>query len=103
APTMRLALSAPDDHSVDPRVVLGALRTACELEGVAVREHAAVARIELDGAGKRVDGVRLADGERVSAAAVVLAAGPRSGGLPRLPAAAGLPGGSVKGPILRLL
>jgi glycine oxidase len=102
APTMRLALAAPDDHSVDPRVALGALRTACELEGVAVREHAAVARIELDGAGKRVDGVSLADGERVSAAAVVLAAGPWSGELAGLPADAGLPVRPVKGQILRL-
>src|SRR5580692_10272004 len=29
APTVRLALEAPDDHSVDPRQVLGALRRAC--------------------------------------------------------------------------
>ncbi len=33
APTVRLALEAPDDHSVDPRLVLAALRRACELRG----------------------------------------------------------------------
>ena len=53
APTMRLALEAPEDHSVDPRLVLGALRRACEAAGVAVREHSPVARVELDGAGTR--------------------------------------------------
>ena len=43
APTVRLALEAPDDHSVDPRLVLAALRRACERSGVQVREHAPVA------------------------------------------------------------
>ena len=33
APTVRLALEAPDDHSVDPRLVLAALRRACERSG----------------------------------------------------------------------
>jgi glycine oxidase len=102
APTMRLALSAPDDHSVDPRVALRALRRACELEGVAVREHAAVAGIELDGGRKRVNGASLQDGERLSAGAVVLAAGPWSGELGGLPGDARLPVRPVKGQILRL-
>ena len=44
APTVRLALEAPDDHSVDPRLVLAALRAACESAGVQLREHAPVAR-----------------------------------------------------------
>jgi glycine oxidase len=102
APTMRLALSAPDDHSVDPRVVLAALHRACELEGVVVREHSAVAWIELDGAGRRATGVSLLDGERLSAGAVVLAAGPWSGELAGLPDGARLPVRPVKGQILRL-
>jgi glycine oxidase len=59
APTVRLALEAPDDHSVDPRLVLAALRTACESAGVQLREHAPVARIEVDAAGQRVTGVTL--------------------------------------------
>src|SRR5207302_1334582 len=57
APTVRLALEAPDDHSVDPRLVLGALHGACESAGVEVREHAPVARIESDGAAGRVTGL----------------------------------------------
>jgi glycine oxidase len=69
APTVRLALEAPDDHSVDPRLVLAALRIACESAGVQLREHVSVARIEVDAAGQRVTGVTLgrtgegADGE----------------------------------------
>ena len=33
APTTRLGLEAPEDHSVDPRLVLVALRRACERSG----------------------------------------------------------------------
>jgi glycine oxidase len=98
APTVRLALEAPDDHSVDPRLVLAALRRACESSGVRLREHAHVARVEL--ASGRIAGVSLQDGERMSAAQVVLAAGPWSehiGGLP-----VGVPVRPVKGQILRL-
>ena len=40
APTVRLALEAPDDHSVDPRLVLLALRDACERAGVEIIDHA---------------------------------------------------------------
>jgi glycine oxidase len=61
APTVRLALEAPDDHSVDPRLVLAALRAACQSAGVRLREHAPVARIESDAAGERVAGVTLGD------------------------------------------
>ena len=43
APSVRLALEIPDDHSVDPRLVLVALRRACQLAGVRLREHAPVA------------------------------------------------------------
>jgi glycine oxidase len=102
APTVRLALAAPDDRSVDPRVVLAALRGACESEGVRLREHAPVARVELDGAGRRATGVRLEDGERVGAGALVLAAGPWSGELAGLPEGARMPVRPVKGQILRL-
>ena len=102
APTVRLALEAPDDHSVDPRLVLVALRQACELGGVQLREHAPVARVELDGAGARAIGVRLHDGERVAAGKVVLAAGPWSE-RDRGPARrARVPVRPVKGQLLRL-
>jgi len=102
APTVRLALEAPDDHSVDPRVVMGVLRKACEQAGVQLCEHAPVARVELDSAGERVTGVTLHTGERVPAGHVVLAAGPWSEQIEGLPAGAGVPVRPVKGQILRL-
>jgi glycine oxidase len=102
APTLRLAFSAPDDHSVDPRLVLAALRRAGVAGGVELREHAPVAGVELDGGGERVTGVRLEDGERVSASSVVLAAGAWTSQLEGLPAHARVPVRPVKGQILRL-
>jgi len=102
APTLRLALAAPDDHSVDPRLVLAALLAACRVAGVSVREHAPVARVELDGHGERVTGVKLEGGERLSAERVVLAAGPWSDAIGGLPPAARVPVRPVKGQILRL-
>jgi glycine oxidase len=42
APTVRLALSVPDDHAVDPREVLRALARRAEQAGVDVREGSAV-------------------------------------------------------------
>ncbi len=102
APTLRLALEVPEDHSVDPRLVLVALRQACESAGVIVREHSQVARIELDGAGRRATGVALQGGERVMADKVVLAAGPWSGAVDGLPSCARVPVRPVKGQLLRL-
>jgi glycine oxidase len=102
AATVRLALEAPDDDSVDPRRVLAALRRACELAGVQLREHAPVARIETAGAPTRVSGVTLVDGSRVSAARLVLAAGAWSSEIDGLPAHARVAVRPVKGQILRL-
>jgi glycine oxidase len=102
APTLRLALEAPDDHSVDPRLVLAALRGACESEGVRLREHAPVERLDLDGGGERATGVTLRDGERVRGGQVVLAAGAWSEQIEGLPAHAGVRVRPVKGQILRL-
>jgi glycine oxidase len=100
APTLRLALEAPEDHSVDPRLTLAALRRACELAGVRLRERAPVARVEQrDGA---VHGVALADGEQVAAGSVVLATGAWTGSIDGLPASARIPVRPVKGQILRL-
>ena len=113
APTIRLALHAPEDHSVDPRLVLAALRRACELEGVLVREHSPVAHVEHDSDaatdghgpphedGGRVTGVRLKDGELMAAGQVVLAAGAWTADV-GLPAGASIPVRPVKGQILRL-
>ncbi len=132
APTMRLALEAPEDHSVDPRLVLAALRRACVRSGVQIREQASVARVEVEGRGANglgvraltaadhrdlsapdrsggadgsegaVTGVVLTTGERVSAGRVVLAAGAWSGEIGGLPAHARVPVRPVKGQILRL-
>jgi glycine oxidase len=102
APTMRLALEAPEDHSVDPRRVLVALRRACERAGVTLREHAPVRGVELDDSGARVTGVALEDGELVPAHHLVIAAGAWSGALGGLPPQAGVPVRPVKGQILRL-
>jgi len=102
APTVRLALEAPDDHSVDPRLVMQALRRACDAIGVDTREHSPVARVELDRACERVTGVALTSGERLSAGHVVLAAGPWTEGIDGLPAGARIPVRPVKGQILRL-
>jgi glycine oxidase len=102
APTLRLALEVADDHSIDPRAVLAALRQACVAEGVVLREHAPVRSVELDDDGGRVTGVVLEDGERVAAPEVVLAAGPWSGAIGGLPDHARVPVRPVKGQILRL-
>jgi glycine oxidase len=102
APTVRLAVAAPDDRAVDPRVVLAALRSACELAGVRLLEGAAVARVGLDTAERRVTGVALEDGEVLDCGALVLATGPWSGELPGLPVDARVPVRPVKGQILRL-
>jgi glycine oxidase len=62
APTVRLALHAPDDHSVDPRRVLLALARACEQAGVNVRRQTQMRGLDVDSEGERVCGVRV--GER---------------------------------------
>jgi glycine oxidase len=100
APALRMALEVPDDHAVDPRRVLAALRRACEADGVAVREGRPVTAVELHG--ERVTGVTVAGGERLAAGAVVLAAGPWSGDVAGLPPRARVPVRPVKGQILSL-
>ena len=66
APTVRLALEAPDDHSVDPRRVLAALRRACEIGRGAAARARAVRGSSSDGARRaRGGGGRCAGGERI--------------------------------------
>jgi glycine oxidase len=102
APAVRLALEAPDDHSVDPRSVLDALSAACRAAGVVVREHTPVARIETLAGGERVAGALLRDGERVVAERVAIAAGAWSGELEGIPAGTRVPVRPVRGQLLRL-
>jgi glycine oxidase len=104
APTVRRALECPEDHSVDPREVLSALRLACERAGVGIREGTPVASFLSDRHGTRVTGLVASDGERVGAGTVVLAAGAWSEQLAASlsPMAAPVPVRPVKGQILRL-
>jgi len=104
-PTVRLALEAPEDHSVDPRRLLAALRGACEATGVRLREHARALSIDIDAAGERVTGVTLSceqGVERLAAPRVLLAAGAWAGQIEGLPAHARVPVRPVKGQLLRL-
>jgi glycine oxidase len=90
-PDVRGGLSVPGDLAVDNRVLLAALRAAADRAGVRFVE-----------AGARTvdaDGVELADGRRVPADAVLVAAGAHSAALH--PALDGLVR-PVKGEILRL-
>jgi glycine oxidase len=83
-PELRWALRFPGDHQVDNRELARALCVAAKRAGADVRTGAAVDRLAWSGG--RLAGVELADGERVEADAVVLAAGCWAGrllGLPR--------------------
>jgi glycine oxidase len=100
APALRLALDVPDDHAIDPRILIGAFAAAVARAGGEVREHAPVAALDLiDG---RVGGVRLADGTAIAARDVVIAAGTWSDQIDGIPPAARAPVRPVKGQILRL-
>jgi glycine oxidase len=99
APTFRLALEIPDDHAIDPRSLTGALAGAVENAGGELRERTSVTEVSVsDG---RVLGV-VADGERVAAKHVVIAAGCWSGALRGVPDHARVPIHPVKGQILEL-
>jgi len=100
APTLRLALEIPDDHAIDPRKLTAALADALTAAGGELRLGATVASVET--AGERATGARLADGERVAAEQVVVAAGPWSSSLDGIPPGAAVPVHPVKGQILRL-
>ena len=102
APNLRLALEIPDDHSVDPREVLAALRQAAATAGVRVREGTAVSGLWLARAEDRVQGVELGDGERVVADQVVVASGAWTGALEGIPEALRVPVRPLKGQTLRL-
>ncbi len=100
APTVRLALHAPDDHSVDPRLVTAALADAARGAGAVLRPREEVAEMLADGPG--VTGLRLASGERLAGTDTVLAMGAWAGEVPGLPASARVPVRPVKGQLLRL-
>ncbi|HET9903219.1 MAG TPA: glycine oxidase ThiO [Xanthobacteraceae bacterium] len=72
-PRLAGAVASPEDHQVENRKLVAALRLAAERAGVALAERTEVARIAT--AGPRATGVVLSDGTAVAADAVVLAAG----------------------------
>ena len=94
APTVRLALDVPGDHSVDPRRLVAALAAAFERASGSLRRGARVAALV-------AGGVRLADGEVVRAEQVVLAPGAAAARI-ELPEEARVPVRPVKGQTLRL-
>ena len=96
APTVRLALDVPDDHTVDPRRLVAALALAAERSGAVLQPGTETAEL------RPGEGVVLADGRRLSAAQVVIAAGPWSAELPGVPDEARVPVRPVKGQTLRL-
>jgi glycine oxidase len=98
-PAVRGGLLAADDGSVDPRLLSVALLAAAEGAGVRLVRQAVA---EIDCAGGRATGVRLADGTVVRARQIVLAAGWESGLVPGLPAEVAPPVRPVKGQIIRL-
>jgi glycine oxidase len=84
SPAVRMALRFPGDHQVDSRALAEALRCAAEAAGAELPAGVAAVAVERDA--ERVTGVVLADGTRLAAGAVVIAAGAwagRIGGLPR--------------------
>ena len=100
APTVRLALDFPHDHSIDPRRMVGALEQAVRNVGGRVRHDARAVSIEVvDG---RVGGVVLESGEHVSAGSVLIAGGAWTAELTGLPEDARVPVRPVKGQVLRL-
>jgi glycine oxidase len=100
APGIAGAVLSPEDHQVDNRKLVAALRIAAERDGATIREHCAVERVL--SSGSRVTGVALADGTQVAADAVVLAAGAWSRRIEGLPADARPPVRPVKGQMLAL-
>jgi glycine oxidase len=99
APTVRLAVEVPGDHSVDPRRMVAALRAAlgrADAELVAGR----VTRVLTERG--RATGVALEDGRELHAAHVLLAAGVAAGAIAGLPDGAAVPVRPVKGQVLRL-
>jgi glycine oxidase len=78
SPRLTAVVSAPGDHQVDNRALADALAWACRRAGVEIVEHAPVRLVEPDVARPAV---RLADGTRREARAVLLAAGAWSRGI----------------------
>jgi glycine oxidase len=100
ATTVAGAVLCAQDHQVDNRRVVAALREAARVSGMTIHDHRAVAEI-MTTAGA-VTGLALEDGQQVAADVVVLAAGAWSRGIGGLPADVRPPVRPVKGQMLAL-
>jgi glycine oxidase len=94
------AVFSQEDHQVDNRKVVAALRVAAEAAGVKIHEHRPIKEISIQGV--RADGLVLEDGTCVAADHVVLAAGAWSRGIAGLPPDRRPPVRPVKGQMLAL-
>ncbi|HTZ02673.1 MAG TPA: glycine oxidase ThiO [Xanthobacteraceae bacterium] len=94
------AIFSPEDHQVDNRKLVTALRIAAEAAGATIHEHQPVKEIASQGG--RATGVVLADGTSIAADRVVLAAGAWSRGIAGLPPDRRPPVRPVKGQMLAL-
>ncbi len=94
------ALFSPEDHQVDNRKLVQALRVAAEAAGAEIHEHRPVKEIVVQG--ERAKGVLLEDGTIAAADIVVLAAGAWSRGIAGLPPDRRPPVRPLKGQILTL-
>ena len=94
------ALFSPEDHQVDNRKLIKALRAAAEAAGVKIHEQRPVKEIVAQGG--RARGVALEDGTVAAADVVVLAAGAWSRAIGGLPPDRRPPVRPVKGQMLAL-
>jgi glycine oxidase len=94
------AVWSPQDHQVDNRKLALALRSAAQAAGASINEHQPVA--EIASKGGRVEGIVLADGRRIAADVVVLAAGAWSRSIAGLAAPLRPPVRPIKGQMLAL-
>jgi glycine oxidase len=94
------ALLSPEDHQVDNRKLVQALRVAVEAAGVTLHEHRPVKEILVQGG--RTTGVAVDDGTTAPADVVVLAAGAWSRSIGGLPPDRRPPVRPVKGQMLAL-
>ena len=98
SPSIRGGMLVRSDHQVDPRAMVPTLLQACNRLGVQIHRSSAALLVEKG----RVTGVGIADGERLEASRVVLAAGCWSGAVAGVPDDDVPPVRPVKGQILRL-
>ena len=94
------ALFSPEDHQVDNRKLVQALRVAAAAVGAKICEHRPVKEIVVQGS--RAKGLLLDDGETAIADIVVLAAGAWSRGIAGLPPDRRPPVRPLKGQVLTL-